>query len=97
MYEGPTTALSLVGYATWRSGFFIFGMLTKRMLLRKTADTPNMLVEYLAPQLYVSEVLGSGILKQDRRCTYNGTLRCVRAIIVAEEKPSMLHILGMGL
>jgi hypothetical protein len=35
--------------------------------------------------------------KQDRQCTNNPTLRCVRATIVAVERQYLLHILSLCL
>jgi len=35
--------------------------------------------------------------KQDRQCTYNVALICVRATVVAVEKQQVLHILSVCL
>ena len=50
--------------------------------------------------IIVTDLLNIGIInldQQDSHCTYNATLRSVRATIVAVEKLKVLHILSVCL
>jgi hypothetical protein len=46
---------------------------------------------------YVEVIWTNSVIKEERQCTYNVTLRRVRAKIVAKEKQKVLHILSVSL
>jgi hypothetical protein len=47
--------------------------------------------------IHLRSVLLKYYITQDRQCSYNITMRCVRVIIVAVEMQYVLHIVGVCL